>query len=238
MPPHGLIGAPDRSLPPHRLVGGGITRNDRRADEGLALIPERDLVARLRVVHVERECGGSAGTVRRLAGDRDAGRTDPLHVSVADAVNGIVERVPVGPRTLERFPGLNALPGHVEFENQAGEIAVGEIRKQRVPERIVLLKQDQDGEICHVAKHSGDGESGVGGAPQCGRRAVVIKTLQMQVSVRLEFANQLHFVYANPGELRGQPVRGAPSAARFSSVLLDPSRRDSAPCYNEQLRSS
>ncbi len=40
---------------------------------------------------------------------------------------------------------------------------------RRVPEGIVFLKQDQHGEISHIAENARDGEPIVGGAPQGGR---------------------------------------------------------------------
>lgn len=104
---------------------------------------------------------------------------------MADAVDGVVERVPVGRRVLKRLPGLNTLPRDFEIENESREIAIGKIREQRVAERIVLLKEDQHREIGHVAEHTGHGEPGVRRAPQCGCRAVVVGALQVHRAMRL-----------------------------------------------------
>ena len=53
----------------------------------------------------------------------------------------------------------------VEIEDEACEIAVRQVGEERVPERIVLLKQDQHGEGGHVAEDAGHGEPGVRRAP-------------------------------------------------------------------------
>jgi hypothetical protein len=86
--------------------------------------------------------GGGADPILRAAGHGDAARAHPLRAVEADSVDGAVERVPIGPGVLERFPGLNALPGHIEVEHEAGEVAVRKIREQRMPEWIILKEQD------------------------------------------------------------------------------------------------
>ncbi len=179
------------ALPPHRLVGRRVRRRNRRADERLVLIPQRDLVAGLRTVQVEYVGGRRTRAASRVARDRDARRADPLHVVVADAVDGVVERVPVGPGALERFPGLNALPGDVEVEHETGQVAIRQIGEQRVAERIVFLEQDQHGEIGQITKHAGDGESRVRRTPQRGRRTVIVKALQMHRAMRLQLVDRV-----------------------------------------------
>jgi hypothetical protein len=90
----GICGRPDCdrvvirgvALPPHGLIGGRVRRRNRRADEGLVLIPQRDLVAGLRAVQVENVGSRSAGAASCVAGDRDPRRADPLHVVVPNAV--------------------------------------------------------------------------------------------------------------------------------------------------------
>jgi hypothetical protein len=88
---------------------------------------------------------------------------------------------------------LNALPGDVEIEHQACEIAVRKIREQRVAERIVSLEQDQHSEIGQVAEHAGHGEASVGRTPQCRSRAVIVEALQCHRAMRLQLVNLIHF---------------------------------------------
>ena len=62
-------------------------------------------------------------------------------------------------------------------------------------ERIVFLEQDQHGEVGQVAEHAGDGEAGVGRAPQGGRRAVVVEALQVHRAMRLQLVDLVHGDY-------------------------------------------
>ena len=85
------------------------------------------------------------------------------------------------------------MPGDVEIEYEAGEIAVRKIREQRVAERIVFLEQDQHGEIGQIAEHAGHGEAGVGRTPQCRSRAVIVEALQCHRAMRLQLVDLVHF---------------------------------------------
>ena len=89
-----------------------------------------------------------------------------------------------------RGPRSERIGPNVEHEPR--EIAVRQIGEERVPKRIVLLKQDQHGEIGHVAEHTGHGESGVGCTPQRGRRAIVVEALERHGAMRLQLVDLVH----------------------------------------------
>lgn len=56
-----------------------------------------------------------------------------------------------------------------------------------MPEWIVFLEQDQNGEVGEVPEDTGHCESAVRRTPQRGRRAIVVKALQMHRPMRLQF---------------------------------------------------
>lgn len=63
-----------------------------------------------------------------------------------------------------------------------------------MPEWIVLLEQEQHGEIGHVPEYTGDSEARIRCAPQRGRRAEIVETLQVHGAMRLQLVDLVHYV--------------------------------------------